>query len=123
MSKERRRHERHALRLNAKEVMFRLQYQGKWHRIENVNDVSVSGIGLHFTEAIETGTPVKISFMSRDLEIVLGAKVCWCQAGVQDVSIVGTTETYRVGIEFDPQRIDDSMLMFMALRKYLDSFT
>lgn len=122
MSHERRRHERHVVRINEKEAMFRLQHNGKWHRIQNVNDVSISGIGLHFTEAIDAGTSIKISFMSRGLEVVLGAKVCWCHASSKDVSIAGTTEVYRLGVEFDPQRIDDSMLMFMALRKYLDSF-
>src|SRR3569833_1723678 len=115
--------ERQVVRINEKEAMFRLKHNGRWLRIHDVNDVSISGIGLRFAEAIDAGTPIKICFMSRDLEVVLGAKVCWCHACTQDVSIAGTTGGYRVGVEFDPQRLDDSMLMFMALRKYLDPFT
>src|SRR3569833_3010431 len=102
MSRERRRHERHVVRINEKEALFRLQHIGRWHRILDVNDVSISGIGLRFAEAIDAGTPIKISFMSRDLEVVLGAGGGWCHAGTQDVGGAGTTEIYRVGVEFDP---------------------
>ena len=122
MSRERRRHERHLIRLNEKKAFFRLHAGGKWHGIHDVYDVSVSGIGLRFSEALDVGTPIKISFTSYDLEIVLGAKVCWCRPGTEIISIAGTTETYRLGIEFDLERVDDNMLMFMALRKYLDAF-
>src|SRR3569832_1497214 len=117
-SRERRSHERHVVSINEKEALFRLQHNGRWHRIHDVIDVSSSGIGLRIADAIDAGTPIKISFMSRELEVVLGAKVCWCHAGTQDVSIAGAAEIYRVGVEFDPQRLADRVLMFMALRKY-----
>ncbi len=122
MSRERRRHERRVIRIPDKEAFFRLHIHEKWHTINDVHDASISGMGINFTEAIDKETPVKILFVSRDFEIVLGARVCWCQHTAQDISIAGTTEVYRLGIEFDPGRGEDNMLMFMALRKYLDGF-
>lgn len=123
MSRERRRHERHVIRIDEKAAFFRLHHNGKWRPLEGVHDVSVSGMGLRHSEAIDPDTPIKVSFTSRDLEVVLNARVRWCQSIPQDIAVTGELDVYRLGIEFDPQRMEDSMLMFMALRKYLDPFT
>src|SRR3569832_1145798 len=94
MSRERRRHERHVVRINEKEAMIRLQHNGRWHRIPDVNDVSISGLGQRFAEAIDAGTPIKISFMSRVCEEKQRGLVCWCHAGTQDVCFAGTIEIF-----------------------------
>jgi len=119
MSRERRRDERQIIRINEKEVFFRLHLNGRWHPLRHVHDVSISGMGLRFAEAIGAGTPIKIAFATRDLEIILRATVCWCTAHGHGTA----SEFHRLGIEFDAKQRDDSMLMFMALRKYLDPFT
>lgn len=121
MSQDRRRHERRIIRIPNNEAFFRLHVHDKWHPINNVHDASISGIGIWFAEAVSGGTPVKILFVSRDFEIVLSARVCWCQSGDQDGALTGG-DTHRLGIEFDPKRLEDNVLMFMALRKYLDEF-
>lgn len=122
MSRERRRHERRILRIPDKEAFFRLHINGKWHAINSVHDASISGMGIWFTDEVGGDTPAKILFVSHDFEIVLDARVRWCQHSAQDISVAGTTEVYRLGIEFEPSRAEDNMLMFMALRKYLDGF-
>lgn len=119
MSRERRRDERKVIRINEKEVFFRLHLNGRWHPLRQVHDVSISGMGLSFAEAIGAGTPVKIACAMRDLEIILCATVCWCTAHDQEAA----NGFHRLGVEFDAKQRDDSMLMFMALRKYLDPFT
>src|SRR3569623_1753858 len=80
MSRERRRDERQIIRINEKEVIFRLHLNDRWHTLRHVNEVSFSGMGLRFGEAIGAGTPIKIAFATRDLEIILRATVCWCTA-------------------------------------------
>src|SRR3569832_2435822 len=92
MSRERRRHERHVVRINEKETKFRLQHIGRWLRIHDVNDVSISEKNQQNAEAIDAGTPIKISFMSRDLEVEQKAKENRRHTSTQDVSIAGTTE-------------------------------
>ncbi len=122
MSDDRRRHERRIVRIPDNKVFFRLHIHDKWHAINNVHDASISGMGIWFTEAISSGTPVKILFAARDFEIVLNASVCWCQNETQDCGLGESGNVYRLGIEFDPKHLEDNVLMFMALRKYLDGF-
>src|SRR3569832_2440232 len=105
MSRERRRHERHVVRINEKEALFRLQHNGRWHRIHDVNDVSISGIGLRFAEAIDAGTPIKNSNKTHKKKKEQKTKKNKKHTNTQDNKNAGTTEIYRVGVEFDPQRL------------------
>ncbi|MEK7321481.1 MAG: PilZ domain-containing protein [Pseudomonadota bacterium] len=122
MSDDRRRHERRIVRIPDNKAFFRLHIHDQWHAIDNVHDASISGMGIHFTQAIASGTPVKILFVSRDFEIVLNARIRWCQNETQEPGLSENGDVYRLGIEFDPKHLEDNVLMFMALRKYLDGF-
>jgi len=121
MSQERRRHTRLAVRIDEMDGFFRLNLNGEWHPLNEVKDVSISGMGLCLTAAIPPGTILQVGYMSRDLEITLPATVRWCRDHAP--SEEGAPASYYVGIEFQSKKIDDNMLMFMAIRKFLDPFT
>ncbi len=123
MSSERRRHTRLGVRSKEMDGFFRIHFNGEWHPLTEVHDVSISGMGLRFAIPINPGTALKIGYMSRDMEITLPATVRWCRDKTQQDIPGGDFEGYRLGIEFESNNVNDNMLMFMALRKYLDPFT
>src|SRR3569623_3637652 len=110
MSRERRRDERQIIRINEKEVFFRLLLNGRWHPLRHVHDVSISGMGLRFAEAIGAGTPIKIAFATRDLEIILRATVSWCTAHGQGTA----SEFHRLGLKYEAKQRDDSKQKIIA---------
>ena len=103
------------------EGFFRLHFNGEWHTLDNVHDVSISGMGIRFVTPINPGSQLKIAYVSRDFEITLPATVRWCRDKTPNASSAG--ESYQLGVEFDNGNINDNMLMFMAIRKFLDPFT
>jgi hypothetical protein len=121
VSQERRRHQRLSVRLHEMDGFFRLHFNGEWHPLKDVHDVSISGMGIRFAVPINPGTQLKIGYMSRDLEINLPATVRWCRDKSQHDASTG--EGYQLGVEFETGNINDNMLMFMAIRKFLDPFT
>lgn len=121
MSQEKRRHTRLAIHLQEMDGFFCLYFNGEWHPLTEVHDVSISGMGIRFPVPINPGTPLKINYTSRDFEINLPATVHWCRDKSPHDDSLG--EGYRIGIEFEAGNINDNMLMFMAIRKFLDPFT
>jgi len=120
MSNERRRHTRLALRTPEMDGFFRIHFNEEWYPLTDIHDVSISGMGFRFATPINPGTVLRISYMSRDFETTLPATVKWCRDKAQDGNpAVG----YTLALEFDMKNVNENMLMFMALRKFLDPFT
>ena len=78
-------------------------------------------MGIRFTIPINPGSHLKIAYVSRDFEVSLPAILRWCRDKTPNQH--GAGESYQLGIEFESANINDNMLMFMAIRKFLDHFT
>ncbi|HHM05229.1 MAG TPA: PilZ domain-containing protein [Gammaproteobacteria bacterium] len=119
MVENQRRHDRHTLRTEEIEGRFKLNVAGEWHPLMRINDVSVSGMGLYFAAPLEAGTPVKVSYEADDMHVMVSATVVWHSP---DDTAEDGVPSYRLGLQFNPLDADTNVLMFMALRKYLDAF-
>ncbi len=122
MSEEHRRHPRHIIRMAAVQGEFLLTAYDHEHRLTQVHDLSISGMGVFLNQALPPDTAVSIRYMARDIEVTVRARVAWWQRSTQTLGESGATENYRLGLEFNRREMENNMLLFMALRKYLDKF-
>ena len=114
---ERRRHERRALGAG-EPGLFRLELPGRSLPLERVRDVSVSGCGVETPEPLPAGGEVRLCFQTPDLALVVRARVMWCEPAPGG----GRHEAYWAGLRFEAADPHHSVLMFMALRRWLDDF-
>jgi len=111
---EKRRHER-------KNLVYE-QIPGKFHiglgdeRIEfnQVNDVSISGMGILLEQYLAKNSEITVEYEADDFYVKIQAEVVW-QEKLSD-------EVYRMGIHFSNNSVDDNVMLFMALREYIDDF-
>jgi len=92
---------------------FYIEHSGQIHPIENVRDVSISGMGLEISEGFNEGERVMLNYSSDGFSMQIDGTVMWC-----DSQHSGSA----MGIEFDSANQSDNTLFFMAMRKYLDEF-
>ena len=82
----------------------------------NVNDVSISGVGLQLKHTdIDVGDKIKLTYESDGLRIAINADVRW-------YTYISDDEGCRLGLQFEAGQGDMNLLFFMALREYLDAF-
>ncbi len=98
------------------------QIPGKFHigigseRIEfnQVNDVSISGMGILLDSYLATKSNITIGYEAEDFNVQIQAEVVWQEKLSDDV--------YRMGIHFSNHNVDDNVMLFMTLRNYIDDF-
>jgi hypothetical protein len=117
MSIDRRKDERKNFRMDNCSGKFIVTDQaGSVVVVNNVNDVSISGIGLQINETcFDVGDEIKLIYENDGLRIAINAAVRWC-------AYVSQSEGSRLGLQFEPGQGDMNLLFFMALREYLDAF-
>ncbi len=114
MSVERREHERKNLRTEDVPGQFTIDTDNEVLVFSEVNDVSVSGMGVRLSQALEEGQAVVTKYLSTDFQIALPATVAWCHERDDG--------DYDVGVSFSSDNMNENVLFFMTLREYLDDY-
>ncbi|HFE39635.1 MAG TPA: PilZ domain-containing protein [Gammaproteobacteria bacterium] len=79
-----------------------------------VNDVSISGMGICLDHYLGKESHLQVSYQSDDLSILINAEVIW-QEKLEDNS-------FRIGVQFSNEDVDSNVMLFMAMREYIDDF-
>lgn len=114
-SQDRRRHERKQLKTESGGVVFLARIGEDMVDIESVHDVSISGIRLGISRSMKIGQNVELVAKESDFSVSVIGTIRWTAPQPEDGSHV-------YGIEFDRKDMDNNILFFMSLRKYIDGF-
>ena len=114
MIADRRQEERIEFRMSECEGTFTLEFDDEVFEIENVFDISLSGIGVETQCYIDPGKQISITYTEDDNDVSVTGTVSWCE------DVPDSHGDYRVGILFDYSYRDKSSQFFMAVRKYLE---
>lgn len=114
-NKEQRATERHGIQVDGREHLFKLKSQQGSFPITDIQDVSVSGMGLEASTAFNKGTGVMLNYSEGDFDMDIQATIIWCNP-------LSDENKFALGIEFDAANGGNNSLFFLAMRKYLDEF-
>ncbi|MDH5257812.1 MAG: PilZ domain-containing protein [Gammaproteobacteria bacterium] len=114
MNSEKRNHERKNLDYDQIPGKFQVDLSGELFEFNQVNDVSISGMGLLFPRSVSAGQTIQISYQSEEFNTALEAEVIWEEKLSDGV--------FRLGVEFSTKNMDDNIMLFMTLREYIDDF-
>jgi len=114
-TQDRRRHARKQLKTESGGVVFLARLGDEMVDIQSVHDVSISGIRLGVNRSIKLGQNVELIAKESDFSVSVIGTIRWTAQQTDDSSHV-------YGIEFDNKDMDNNILFFMSLRKYLDGF-
>ena len=81
---------------------------------DQVNDVSISGMGIFLNQKLGQGVNLKVGYDSPDFSVCIDAEVAWEERLAKD--------EFRIGIQFSNQNVNDNVMLFMTMREYLDDF-
>lgn len=112
---ERRRHARARFRDESGGVKFIVRLEDQLCDILGVHDVSISGIRLESARQLPVGQSLELIAQESDFSVSVLGIVRWGASAEPGRS-------FEYGVEFDNSDIDNNILFFMSLRKYLDSF-
>ncbi len=114
---ERRKDERKNFLMDKFEGVFFIESDEKHCKVTHVQDVSISGIGLDIKELsyYEVGNKLNLIFETDGLRISIVSIVRWVDQHKQQ-------NLCRMGLQFEHGQGDMTLLFFMALREYIDSF-
>lgn len=113
MSIEKRQHERKPLRMGRCEGTFTMEVQSAFHEITQVQDISISGMGVILSVYVDPGRPVKIFYAEDDHVVSLTGTVTWCSTHSPNSSL------FRVGIFFDDLYRDANCSFHVIMSRYL----
>jgi len=100
---------------------FRLIAKDKTYESTQIQDVSVSGVGIQLAEPLEVGTTVDMIFSAGDWKIAVDGRVVWCSVAVARGQLgARSTEAYRMGIKFNPRNANNNVIFFMASRSMVN---
>lgn len=114
MGEERRGHNRESLDVDGISAHFSIEVEGQSIDFNQVNDVSISGMGLILSQSFSIDTPVALKFVSDEFDLRVAARVAWCEPD-------GENE-FRVGVQFSADDLDANVMFFMTLREFIDDF-
>jgi len=112
MNMERRQLDRENLRQDIP-GLFEIEVNGNTEIFSQVNDVSISGMGIKLQHPLVEGQVVVIRYSASDFSLKLQAVISWCTKKDDD---------FYVGVEFMTEDVDTNVLFFMTLREYIDDF-
>ena len=93
---------------------FHIEYGGEKHAFHLVNDVSISGMGIYLDNKIPDQTEVIVSYVSEDFQVAISGSIIWSEQL--------TDNSFRMGVQFSSDNMDDNVMLFMTLREYIDDF-
>ena len=91
---------------------FTLEALGEEYEIEEVTDLSLSGMGFEMAAYLDPDTPVRLIYEEDDKVISLSGRVVWCE---DHPTAHGS---YQYGMIFDYSARDDNSQLLLALRDY-----
>ncbi len=112
METDRRHQERLRFRMEECRGTFTIEAQGEEYEIEEVTDLSLSGMGFEMAAYLDPDTPVQLVYEEDDQVIRLAGRVVWCE---DQPAVHGN---YRYGMIFDYSARDDNSQLLMALRNH-----
>lgn len=112
---DRRRHRRRLFGGDIDGVLFAVSVGNDVVPIEVVHDVSISGIRMALAYTIPDGQTITLTAREGDMTIDVQGEVRWSR----ETAEIGI---YEFGVEFDDSNVDNNILFFMSLRKFLDTF-
>lgn len=115
MTNEQRRHPRKGFNTTENDFSFYLQDKQQLYQINNVQNVSISGVGVEIPKVINIGQKIALKYDSADYHLTINGTIVWCDSQ-------SNTGSCRLGVEFDDGNQEDNALFFLAVRKYLDPF-
>lgn len=117
MNNDKRRHPRKHFNSsgNENDFSFFLEEKGRLYEIKNVQDVSISGIGVGMSKEFKIDQKVALKYKSADYHLSINGTIAWCNS----TSHIGSC---RLGVKFDSGNQENNTLFFLAVRKYLDPF-
>lgn len=111
---DRRRHERRTFKGIRGGVQFMVRIDDTMAEIRDVHDVSISGMRLSLIGQLVAGQKLELIAKEDNFSVSVMGVVRWLKADTD-----GAT---AFGVEFDSHDVDNNILFFMSLRKYLDGF-
>lgn len=112
---DRRRHRRRLFGGDIDGVLFAVLVGQDVVPIEMVHDVSISGIRMALACTIPQEQIITLTAREGGMTIDVQGAVRWSR----ETAEVGV---YEFGVEFDDTNVDNNILFFMSLRKFLDAF-
>ena len=113
MGIEKRKHERRLVQMDRCEGTFTLEVHNAFHEIPQVQDMSISGMGIILPVYVDPGRPVKIFYAEDDHVVSLTGTVTWCQEQSPGSS------SFRIGICFDDPYRDAKNVFHVTMSRYL----
>jgi len=114
MNTEKRDQERKNLSSGQIPGKFSILLKNEEIEFDHVNDVSISGMGICLDHYLGNESYLKVSYLSEDFSVVINAEVIW-QEKLDDNS-------FRIGVQFSNENVDNNVMLFMAMREYIDDF-
>lgn len=114
MDSEKRNHERKNLNYGQIPGTFQVDLSDESIEFNQVNDVSISGMGMLFPRSVPAGDTIRVSYVSPEFSTSIEAEVVWEEKLSDGV--------FRLGLEFSNKKMDDNIMLFMTLREYIDEF-
>jgi hypothetical protein len=109
--------------INLEEVngSFRIQTKHKNYDGAVIHDVSVSGAGIELTDPLEVGANVDLTFSAGDWKISVEGRVVWCSMRTSRSDGANrNSESYRIGVKFNPRNANNNVIFFMASRSMVN---
>ena len=114
MNSEKRDHERKNLASDEIQGKFSIILKNEEIEFSDVNDVSISGMGIRLDHFVEKGTPIQVSYVSEDFSVLINADIVWTEK-LED-------NFFRIGVQFSNENVDNNVMLFMTMREYIDDF-
>lgn len=102
---------------------FFLRVNTQQFKLTRVENVSFSGTGVRLPVPLAQNTPVTLTYTEHDWYITVVGRVVWAEDLTQRLPITPGAPPYQIGIKFDPHAIEDTKMLFLALREHIDPFT
>jgi len=111
MGEERRNYDRQPISSALISGSFLLTCRGQDILFDEVEDISVSGLGVVIPTRLENGVAVEIAYRINDRQVTACGHVAWVVAGEQG---------FHTGIHFDPVNMNENVNFFMCMREFVN---
>jgi hypothetical protein len=95
--------------------LFTLETGDEEYEIEEVKNISLTGIGFEISAYVDPDAPVTISYEESEYVVSVTGKVVWCE---DSSDVLGN---YHLGVLFDYSTRDQPSQLLIAVEDYLDS--
>lgn len=94
---------------------FTLETADDEFEIEEVRDISLSGIGFEMSSYLDPDTAVNIVYEEDERVVSVSGRITWCQ------DHPGAHGSYQFGVLFDYSYRDENSQLLLAVKDYIDT--